>query len=368
MKLDAEQLEELKQRTPIVSLLNQFGYKVKGRYCLCPFGSHPSTSACEVYKDEGRIFCHRCGIGGDQFDLLKIVKNMSFMEAVSFMGGPRELSPDDRRKFAEDRKKIEAAEAEKAKKDHEKARKLFETGVEIKGTLAATYLRNRGLTVSKRMWFDLRYIDKLLYRGFADPRASEETDLGEFPAMLAAVRHPETNAHLGTHRTYLEPGTAKKLTPPGDLKRNAAKKGFGAKAGGIVFLSPPADTLILGEGIETSLSGYELDLGGREAAVAAAIDLYNLCGSPTGMLQNPKFPNDPTRRIPNCIPDPDRPGLMPPRWARKVILLGDGDSEFVWTRAMVGTAAQRFVDVDRTVKVVFAPENSDFNTVLMAEQ
>lgn len=365
MQLDKDDIADIKSKVSITDLLAQHGIKTRGRMCLCPFHNERNPS-CEVFEREGRIWCYRCGKGGDHFDFLRDFRGMHFNEAAAFLGGAdrRELTFEERKAI---RARQEAAEKEKKTEDRKKvdeACKLFERGDEIKGTLAATYLKNRGLTVSKRMWMDLRYIDKLTYWGFPDRDADKREALGDFPCLLSAIRNPATGAQIGTHRTFIDRQTGLKLPAPGDASRNRSKKIMGNSDGGLIFLSAPADMLVLGEGIETSLSGYELEIGGRDAAVAAGISIYNICGSSLGSLPHPKVKD---KRIPDGLPDPAKPGLKPPTWVKKMVLLGDGDSEPYWTRAMLACAAQRFTDWMIDATIVMAPKGKDFNDIHLEE-
>lgn len=365
--IDADQIDDLKSRVRITELLQRFGVKVRAGMCLCPFHNE-NTPSCKVYERENRIFCHGCHKGADAFDVLKHLGGMSFPRAIEYLGGSRTIDFEERRKIREAREQADKAEKDVSRKAHAGALALIERGDEIKGTAAQRYLVKRGLTVSKRMSFDLRFVDKLTYRGFPDPRANETVDLGEYPALLAIVRVPATKQIIGCHRTYIDPKTYEKLTPPGDLKRNKSKKILGEFVGGMIHLSEDAESLIIGEGTETSLSGYDLGLCDPSYAVGAAVNLWNLCGSSTATFQNPRFPNDPARRVSNGICDPEKPGLIFPPHVRSLLLLGDGDSEPAWTQGMMATAAHKAMSAGIDVSIAFAPAQMDFNDALREER
>ena len=57
----------------------------------------------------------------------------------------------------------------------------------------------------------------------------------------------------------------------------------------------------------------------------------------------------------------DRPGFLPPSWVKEIVLLGDGDSDPEWTRAMIATCARRFEALGYPVSVAFASQGKDFN-------
>lgn len=362
-----EQLSEIKFKHRLSDLFQSFGIKVRGGSCLCP--SHiEKTPSCKVYDKQGKFHCFGCGVHGDHFDLIRLVKGLSFHEAVKYLGGVRELSEADVQQYRREQKKYDDADAAEREKKVSDAQELFDRGEAIKGTLAATYLRSRSLTPTARMWRDLRFLPKLMYRGFKTPTDDKQVDLGEFPVMLAAIRMPETGKIIGCHRTYLQPDGSGKLDVPGDKTRNKAKKILGEYKGGWICLSPPADTLMMGEGIETSQSAAELEVGGySDVAVAAGVNLWNMCGSSTGSVQHPRFKNDAGRTVPNMEPDPERAGLILPGWVKRCILLGDGDSDPVWTRAMIGTAAARMRAQGIETFVGFAERGKDWNNVLQAE-
>jgi Toprim domain len=130
------------------------------------------------------------------------------------------------------------------------AQRLFAMSRPLNGTLAETYLRNRGIAVAHHGG-SLRFHPTCYYK----PDDSSPTET--WPAMIACV----TDLHgaiTGAHRTWLDPegfdpqrlGKAPVETPRramGDLLGNAVRFGIAE------------DVLAAGEGIETMLSvGYAL--------------------------------------------------------------------------------------------------------------
>lgn len=237
---------------------------------------------------------------------------------------------------------------------------VWAEGKPIMGTHAAAYLEARGLVVTERWTFDLRFVPKLPYFGYVGPDDKEQIELGAFPAMLAAIRNVKGEL-IGVHRTYLDPDAPRKLSPPGDVKRNSAKKIVGKHKGGAIWLSPPGPLLVLGEGVETSQSGYQLGIGGDDPAVAAAVSLGNLSGKATGSINHPTIER---RKIPNCEPDMESPGIILPPEVEEIILLGDGDSDRPSTLASLTVAGRRFRAEGRKVYVAMAPEGVDWNDIL----
>jgi hypothetical protein len=120
------------------------------------------------------------------------------------------------------------------------ARRLFQAGQPIKGTLAETYLRARGITYLDDLPA-LRFHPRCYYR--ADENAPVET----WPAMLAAVTDLQGTI-TGVHRTWLArdgSGKAPIATP---------RRAMGQLLGNGVRFGVVHDVVAVGEGIETLLA------------------------------------------------------------------------------------------------------------------
>ncbi len=120
------------------------------------------------------------------------------------------------------------------------ARRLFHAGQPIKGTLAETYLRARGITYLDDLPA-LRFHPRCYYR--ADENAPVET----WPAMLAAVTDLDGTI-TGVHRTWLArdgSGKAPIATP---------RRAMGRLLGNGVRFGAVEDVVAVGEGIETILA------------------------------------------------------------------------------------------------------------------
>lgn len=365
-RIDATEIADLKARTPLSEVFKKFGVSGKGRgktiWANCCFHGE-KTPSLKINDEQGTFHCFGCGANGDHFTVLSELGGKSFHEAVEVLGGVRLITAEERAEIEERDRQWR----EQERKDRERARssseRLFNEGRPIVGTHVEAYLAARGLPVVPRWTFDLRFLPSLTYRGFRDDDANESVDLGAFPAMVAAIRDRDGRL-IGLHRTYLDPERPTKLMPPGDPRRNKAKKVMGEQRGGMILLSPPAKCMALGEGIETSQAWYALGLGGDDVALAAAVSLGNLSGSATGSSPHPVHAD---RTVPNGIPDRDRPGILLPRHVETVILIGDGDSDPHMTRARLLVAARRFNAAGVGVMVSMAPDGKDFADVL-AEQ
>jgi len=140
----------------------------------------------------------------------------------------------------------------------EAARRLWHMSRPIAGTLAATYLRNRGIT-DLRGAESLRFQPRCYYRPFED--APTET----WPAKIAAVTDLRDRI-TGVHRSWLDPdgfSTATLGKAPIDTPRRA----MGDLLGHAVRFGVAGDVMAAGEGIETMLS-LRMALPGMPTAAA----------------------------------------------------------------------------------------------------
>lgn len=228
----------------------------------------------------------------------------------------------------------------------------------VTGTHAEAYLRARGLSMGS-------WADSLGFIADARYFDSGGAVVARVPLMLAPIVFAPTGNVIGIHRTYLDPHAPTKFRP----QDGGSKKFYGRAQGGLIPLGPIGETLMVGEGIETTRWAYQLGLGGDDVTTAAAASLVNLSGSCTGTVPHPTLKNEKTGKpipVPNGIPDPDRPGMILPPKVKRLILLGDGDSERLMTRARVMAAARRHRAQGIEVSVQFAPDGMDFASLANA--
>ena len=122
----------------------------------------------------------------------------------------------------------------------EAARRLFASAKPLGGTLAETYLRNRGISSLPNI-FALRFHSRCFYR------VSEDAPGETWPALLAAVMDVR-GFITGVQRTWLArdgSGKAPLATP---------RRAMGRLLGNGVRFGRATDVLAVGEGIETMLS------------------------------------------------------------------------------------------------------------------
>ncbi|WP_234054065.1 MULTISPECIES: toprim domain-containing protein [unclassified Xanthobacter] len=127
----------------------------------------------------------------------------------------------------------------------EAARRLIAMAQPISGTLAETYLRNRGITALHETG-SLRFHPRCFYR----PDAGAPTEA--WPAMVAVVTDLGGKI-TGAHRTWLDPQGFHPMRL-GKAPVDTPRRAMGDLLGNAVRLGVPGDVMAAGEGIETVLS------------------------------------------------------------------------------------------------------------------
>lgn len=335
--------------------------------------------------------------GRDAVSLVMHVTDMSNVEAAEFIldrdrpGGKREETDQERaerearvaqrRQAAELRRvRDEKEAAAKRRRDQEACDAILSRAVKIDGTHGEAYLRARGLTPSRRMMGDLRFVAEVDYFGAPKPflKDQDHEHLATLPAIVSIIRDV-AGQPVAIHLTYLDPHEPKKWTAPWEVevekkaRLNPAKKIrkiADTWSGGMIRLGLVGDKLAIAEGIETALSWYALGYGPEDISLACAVDMDNLLGGCSGTIPHPekRKPDGSPYRIANGEPAPEKPGVILPEWVREVIILGDGDSDPWQMQAKVLGQVRRWRAQGRIVSVHMAPPRMDFNDVLMAQQ
>jgi hypothetical protein len=196
----------------------------------------------------------------------------------------------------------------KADKRARQALRLWQEAEPIKGTLAETYLRGRGITCP--LPDTLRFAPSCWH-------ASAQ----HLPALVAMV---EGSDAFAVHRTYLrEDGSGKaKVNPP--------KAMLGTVGGGAVRLTPASGLILVAEGIETALS-LASGLLPTPATIWAALSTSGVRG--LGL--------------------PEEPG--------RLTIAADGDDA---GRTAAHALADRARALGWQVSVLSAPDGRDWNDVL----
>lgn len=130
---------------------------------------------------------------------------------------------------------------------------IWGASMPIPGTLAAAYLAARGLAgeASGALRFH--------------PALHHPNEPGTFPTMVALIVSTETGEPVAIHRTYLRgDGTGKAAVEPAKASKGPSR------CGAIMLHRPePGAPLVIGEGIETSLSAGRIIGAPAWAAVSA---------------------------------------------------------------------------------------------------
>lgn len=125
----------------------------------------------------------------------------------------------------------------------EAARRLFAMSKPLRGTLAETYLRKRGIT-RLRECTALRFHNRCYYRPDRDDHPAIAT---AWPALVAAVTD-RTGTIVGAHRTWIDPAAADKAAVATPRRAMGRLLGCGVRFG------RAQEMLAAGEGIESVLS------------------------------------------------------------------------------------------------------------------
>jgi hypothetical protein len=202
----------------------------EGRYWIC--GDVMGTPGRSLYV---RLFGPRAGkwtyaadgSHGDLLDLIAVNRGLDFRaaleEASAFLSLPMP--------------QIRQAGPPAERGSSEAARRLFAASKPVRGTLAESWFRQRGIVLPADV-SALRFHPRCYYRG----ATGRET----WPALIAAVTDPG-GAITGVHRTWLHPDGGK---APVEQPRRA----LGHLAGNAVRFGRAAHVLTAAEGIETALT------------------------------------------------------------------------------------------------------------------
>jgi hypothetical protein len=185
------------------------------------------------------------------------------------------------------------------------ARRIWREAQPAAGTLVASYLRSRSIDIPPPP--TIRFHKACWHSGARRP----------FPAMVAAVQGPDGRL-VAVQRTYLRPDGS------GKADVNPAKKALGPTSGGAVRLAAASDGLLIGEGIERTLSAMQAS--GRPA--------WATLGT-SGMK-----------------------GLILPDHVRELVIIADADPPGI---AAANAAADRWTGEGRTVRIAVPPAGRDFN-------
>ena len=314
--------------------------------------------------------CRHCQTGGrGALSLLMHVPGAQFLEVCEELAGPppRRLAAqtEEQRREAE-QARAEAADrraADTARREAEdraalqrrinRARAIWAEGrAPEAGSPVRRYLALRGLGAAALDPAEVRSCAALAY---FTPGEAGPLRIGAWPAMIWAVRE-SAGAMTGVHVTWLHehllwddrqqggPRDAVALAAakgkavihhPATGERLKPKKMTGEAWGCAIRLTPARPYMLIGEGVETTLTAL-LSFGGRD-------DVGAWTGLSLGGMA----------------------ALDLPEGARAVTFLGDGDSEPAITRRTLQQAAAKATARGIRARIAMAPQGRDFNDLVM---
>lgn len=316
---------------------------------------------------------HGCsdGLGADGIGLVRLVMNCDFRAALDYLCGAADISidPEERarreRVREQERRKQEDRAAWHRRRAILRAREIWSECRPAAGSPVTDYLEQRGIRLH---WLPsmppaLQYHPALPYMVQDHRNGGEWVEAHRGPAMVAAVTDAE-NRVVGVHRTWLDPrrpkGTAA-LTFNGEALK--AKKTWGHVKGCAIRLggAGPRTTLVMGEGIETTLSA-RVARQSEGWHFWAGISMGNMAGR-RKLGKGLKYAG---------IPDlEDDEAFLPPAGVRELIFVQDGDSEPRLTRAQMLAGLRRakacIASIER-IRLVHPGQGRDLNDILMGAQ
>jgi DNA primase len=373
-------------RVDLAELVRQRGTVLKERSGTlsgcCPFHQEKTPSFVVYPKPRpGHYHCFGCGAHGDAIAFIRAVDGVGFREAVERLGGPQVLTDRDRQRILHQAQAAERREARSREAKAANANGIWYGAVPADGSPVERYLRGRAIDLDA-----IGGIPPVLRFGLVPyywqddrvpphaPRNERFKVLAVLPTMVAAVQGP-ADTLAAVHLTFLQQiagGGWAKAEPVHPLTGEIlpAKKILGKYLGGAIRLTPPGPTMRAGEGIETSLTVLAaLRRAGRGEAVWALASRGNFAGAGLGL--GPKKPGTravlPDGRVrwqrrSSPMPDPDRPGFVPPPGTQRFGWLGDADDKDPEDGRLLverGLARYRALGIDAFA--TWAAPGSDFN-------
>lgn len=351
-------IPELVDRLGIVGLKRMSGEMI-GPCPMCGgrdrFGINISTSL---------FLCRKCDLrGGDQVALVMGLLGMDFKAALEWLCGdaPAHLDPAEleRRRAlaakAEEKKREEAARYRR--KAIHAARVIWRKSRPGHQGVVRAYLAARGITpvmlpdlpVALRFIVDHPYVKSI---------GGDLVTAHRGPCMIAGVLSPSGEL-AAVHQTWVDPQPPHgKARIEWQGKSLSTKVVRGSKKAGAIRLATPqgADTLVMGEGIETTLTAM-VAAPFENAAFWAGVDLGNMAG------RMQKVPGKRHSGLPDMS---DAAAFVPPTWVKRLVFIMDGDSDPKMTRAQLESGLRRAMALRPGLRgrIVQAGAGVDLNDVL----
>ncbi len=287
--------------------------------------------------------CRRCGLrAGDQVGLVQAVLGMKFPEALKWLMGVSDATVSDaeiqrRRERARESREQNAREAEAYRqRSIRDAERIWRAAEPPTSPILRAYLIGRGFhpNIVNALPKTIRFIGAHRY---VRKVAGTFEVLHEGPAMIARIATPELGVSA-VHQTWIDPARPGKKAAITRLSEHnkgrpwPSKLVRGSAKGGVIALNTArSGPIVMGEGIETTLTAMARDAV-PGAAYWAGVSLGNM--------------GEPMQRVPgqrwSGIPDmSDERAFVPPEWCTRLILIQDGDSNPKQTRAILESGARR---------------------------
>jgi hypothetical protein len=347
--------------------LRRCAHELVGPCPVCGGFEKRDADRFSINPIKGVFNCRKCAKAGDCVELVVFVKGCSFKDALAFLVGDADIviSPEeqDRRKaLAEERlKKQKQASDRFSQAARDRARQIWRRSCDGQGTMVAQYLQMRGIDPRQLpKWpVNIRFNSALRYY---NPKARGRADLVlTGPAMVAVIADANGQG-VGAHCTWLDvtqPKGKARIVYDGVVLES--KKVQGTHKGGAIRLFTPdrADTLVMGEGIETTLSALVADAV-PNAAYWAGVSLGNMAGKRVGRGRSKRLSTEPDMQ--------DGRAFVPPDWVKRLVLIQDGDSDPESTEAQLKACAIRAKRLrpDLTAEIVHPGAGLDLNDLLMS--
>ena len=314
-------LDELRGRIVLSALVGQYvtlkreGREHKGK---CPFHNE-RTPSFTVNDDKNFWHCFGCGAHGDAVRWMVDHEGMSFVDAVVELAGRAGLAlPDGMVAVGRPAKSSTPIARESVRQD---VPDPFVSSEEFGAVILSRVVSSRN---SLKRYFEYRGISPFALAGrmgdlaFCPNAPTRKWKIGTSPdavstapAMVARLRRPDIALPsdqwpvTGLHVTFFNDDCSGKRVATG---RNGqalpSRKMLGTVQGSCVVLGryEPTTSLVVGEGMESTLSGLLIAGAGEDACALAALSLNNLQGYAV---------EDKRGALPmwSLQPDPARPAL-----------------------------------------------------------
>ncbi|UTV37628.1 P4 alpha zinc-binding domain-containing protein [Ensifer adhaerens] len=383
--------------------LGLVGSSFKGNHAgACPVCQGKDRFAISNIK--GAWNCRNCGMGGkDGISLVAHAGHIDVRSRAGFLAAcaqvlgkplPDEAERETEEQIAERRQRIvaqkaknEAAAADREKQDNayrdrevKQSRGIFFNASAEPHPDVAAYLKVRtGYDMPGEVFAYLRSSARCTYWHGRDDRGHE---IARHVGVAMVAPFVDLAGQVtGCHQTWIDMQCAPKFRP--DLGRDdkgeplQMKKMRGTKRGSLIplFGLMSSTRWVGGEGIENGLSIAGAEQFRQDTFYFAAGDLGNLAGpaEPKSRFAHPELTksdrNGRERRVMVAGPEPKidqapDEAMQVPDHVTQLVLLGDGDSEVVFTAAAMARAEKRLARDGRVIETWWPPEGMDFSALM----